>query len=54
MSEYARLLEPGGILLLSGFFESDVDELVDFATKFGLQFVDVNTNENWAMIQLKK
>jgi ribosomal protein L11 methyltransferase len=54
MSEYARLLEPGGTLLLSGFFESDVDELVDFATKFGLQFVDVNTNDNWAMIQLKK
>lgn len=54
MFEYARLLEPGGTLLLSGFFESDVDELVDFATKFGLQFVDVNTNENWAMIQLKK
>lgn len=54
MSEYARLLEPGGTLLLSGFFESDVDDLVDFATKFGLQFVDVNTNENWAMIQLKK
>lgn len=51
---YSKSLETNGILLLSGFFDSDVDELVDFASQFQLKKVNVFSKETWAGIQLVK
>ena len=54
MSSYAEILEKNGTLLLSGFFDSDVDELVTFAEQFGLKKRRVLNKDNWAAIELNK
>lgn len=54
MERYAQVLEPGGILLLSGFFDSDVQELVTFANRFGLTETTTYLKDNWAGIKLVK
>ncbi|MFT5860385.1 MAG: ribosomal protein L11 methyltransferase [Flavobacteriaceae bacterium] len=54
MSEYAKALLAGGTLLLSGFFGSDVDELVTFAEQFGLTKNEEYAKDEWAGIRLSK
>jgi len=54
MSSYAEMLEENGTLLLSGFFDTDVDELVTFAEQFGLKKRRVLNKDNWAAIELNK
>lgn len=54
MSSYAEMLEKNGTLLLSGFFDTDVDELVTFAEQFGLKKHHVLNKDNWAAIELNK
>lgn len=54
MESYSKSLVPNGILLLSGFFDSDVDELVAFASQFKLEKVSVMNKDNWAAIKLMK
>jgi len=54
MAEYARTLNDGGVLLLSGFFDSDVDEMTAFCAPFGLQLDKKFQKDEWAAIQLIK
>lgn len=54
MEAYANLLTPGGVLLLSGFFHSDVDEMTKFTQQFGLQFEKFESKDEWAMMRLTK
>lgn len=51
---YANALESGGVLLLSGFFRSDVEEMIDFATKYSLKMTRILEKEEWACVQLEK
>ncbi|MFT6921837.1 MAG: ribosomal protein L11 methyltransferase [Crocinitomicaceae bacterium] len=54
MSNYASALIPNGTLLLSGFFDSDVEEMTAFAEQFGLKQTKVFGKDEWAAIQLSK
>mgnify|MGYP000300691932 CR=1 FL=1 len=54
MASYAQLLKTGGKLKLSGFFKSDVDELVTIAAQNGFTKEGVLVKEGWAVIQLIK
>ena len=54
IEKYAIGLEANGILLLSGFFSSDVDELVTFAGNFGLTLEKEFAKDEWAGLQLRK
>lgn len=54
MSVYASALNPGGELLLSGFFLTDVAELTSIAEKAGLKFKLTETDGEWALIHLTK
>lgn len=54
MEEYSKSLLPGGTLLLSGFFNSDVEELTQCASHYSLTSVDVLYRDEWAMIRLEK
>ena len=54
MSDYAKSLNPNGTLLLSGFFDSDVEEMTAFAEQFGLKQTEVFGKDEWAAIQLSK
>jgi len=51
---YSKTLEKGGTLLLSGFFESDVDEMILYASEYNLKMVKVLTKETWAAIEMIK
>ncbi len=54
MKAYSDSLEIGGTLLLSGFFESDVEELISFSSNYDLEKQDVISKESWAGIKLIK
>lgn len=54
MEQYANSLELNGTLLLSGFFNTDVDEMTSFCKDFGLEQSKVFTKDEWACIQLIK
>ena len=51
---YAVTLQPGGLLLISGFFETDQEDLVATASQHGFVFDQIQTREGWAMIQFHK
>ncbi|MGC6433762.1 MAG: 50S ribosomal protein L11 methyltransferase [Crocinitomicaceae bacterium] len=51
---YAEKLSQGGKLYMSGFFETDIDELVFEAKKYNLDFVSHKTKDSWACILLNK
>lgn len=49
---YAKLLKANGVLLMSGFFTTDVDELEKFAGQHGLKLLDRYSKNNWAVMKL--
>ncbi len=51
---YAEMLQTNGVLMLSGFFDSDVADLVNFSKKYGLEKVHVYQKDNWCAIKLTK
>jgi ribosomal protein L11 methyltransferase len=51
---YATALHENGLLMLSGFFETDADELIACCKQEGLQLVKQLTKETWAALILEK
>jgi len=54
LSVYAKALEPGGSLLLSGFFETDCDDLTAAAKAQGLHSFHRTAKNKWATLMCKK
>lgn len=54
IQQYATSLEKGGMLMLSGFFESDADELIAAGNDVGLTLSGTLTKETWAALILVK
>ena len=54
MEAYSNALNPGGTLLLSGFFISDVEELILYAGNYNLEKTKLFQKDEWAAIQLEK
>jgi len=54
MNQYADFLEPGGQLLLSGFYEKDIPDLKAEAAKYNLREVRHQQRETWACLLLQK
>lgn len=52
--EYYKSLEKGGNLILSGFFETDINELHQKAHTFGMELADSVVNSQWAMLHFIK
>jgi ribosomal protein L11 methyltransferase len=52
LPEYAKQSEMGGLLYLSGFFETDVEELEREALKVGFELKEVRVKETWASMKL--
>ena len=48
---YAKLLQAGGSLLLSGFYQTDLHEIEQLARDNNLQLVTTKTKNDWAMAQ---
>ncbi len=54
LKHYAAALHPGGIILLSGFFEPDVKEILAEAGKYGLTHTVTDTKDGWAALKMIK
>ncbi|MEQ8358970.1 MAG: 50S ribosomal protein L11 methyltransferase [Cytophagales bacterium] len=51
---YLNCLRPGGTLMISGFFEEDIQEMVYFSKNLGLEVIKTKTKNNWAALELHK
>uniref|UniRef100_UPI0040476067 50S ribosomal protein L11 methyltransferase n=1 Tax=Algoriphagus sp. TaxID=1872435 RepID=UPI0040476067 len=51
---YTSLLAPHGILLLSGFYSEDIDDLNQVASLNGLRLTTQSTKDNWAALEFQK
>ncbi len=54
MATYAQHLKPGGILIISGFYEADIPLLLSEAQKNGMIFEFKEVKNNWASLKLIK
>ncbi len=54
LSTYAAHLTDKGLLFLSGFFESDTQELIACAQELGLIWTETVTKETWAVLKFIK
>jgi ribosomal protein L11 methyltransferase len=50
MISYVDALNANGKLFISGFFDSDAQEMIDFVENLGLKHLKTNTKETWAQI----
>lgn len=51
---YADALNPGGVMLLSGFYKNDADDIVNKASGFGLAYDLIVSLDDWASLKLTK
>lgn len=54
LSIYSSLLSPQGLLLLSGFYSEDIEDLLQAASVQGLSLTMQTTKDNWAALCLQK
>ncbi len=54
MKAYVSALESKGKIILSGFFESDIDEMQAFCSPLGLDVFLTYTRESWAALVMTK
>ncbi|MEZ4936441.1 MAG: 50S ribosomal protein L11 methyltransferase [Crocinitomicaceae bacterium] len=54
LKHYAEKLKSGGLLYLSGFFHSDVDDLVTNAESCGFKFEKEINENDWSALQFEK
>ena len=47
LDRYVRALRPGGVLLLSGFYDHDLPMITEAATKLGLTYAGKKLSDNW-------
>lgn len=49
--KYTQYLAPKGILLVSGFYESDIEDIAEMAQSVGLQHTHTKTQNQWASLR---
>ncbi len=54
MTEYVKALKKDGQLLMSGFFNVDVDSITNCAEELGLKFIAIKTMNTWALTHFMK
>ncbi len=54
MKEYARVLKPQAILLLSGFYDEDITLLTEEANRFGITVLASKKKDKWSLMRCVK
>jgi ribosomal protein L11 methyltransferase len=54
MQHYCKALLPGGIILFSGIFTTDVSLISERAAAFGLKFAGREDKNNWVVLEFRK
>ncbi len=53
LASYEKLSKRGTHLILSGFYETDTEELINFARKYNFKHQETHTKETWAVLEFK-
>ena len=53
IARYASALKPGGLMQLSGFYDTDIDAILETATQYGLSEEARHIRNRWAMLALR-
>lgn len=53
LPHYEKRAKKGTKLILSGFYETDTDEIINFAQKYNFIHCSTFTKESWAVVELK-
>jgi len=53
LKDYKNHLKPNGVLLVSGFYERDMPDILKKAEQFGLHYEKENIINNWCSLKLK-
>ena len=53
MPRFAKAIGKGGLLLMSGFYESDVPQLLEKGKELGFELEKQSTQDGWAMLLLR-
>ncbi|MFN8348169.1 MAG: 50S ribosomal protein L11 methyltransferase [Spirosomataceae bacterium] len=51
---YVQFLKPGGTLMVSGFYEFDINDIIQKAEEVDLKLITQKTLNQWAVIRFKK
>jgi len=54
LARYADVMQSSGLLLLSGFFVSDSDELLESANNVGFDFIELTSCEQWCCLKFNR
>lgn len=54
IAEYAKTLKSGGIMLLSGFYEEDVEVIMSQARLYSLEYQSHTVQDRWTCLRLVK
>lgn len=55
LAAYAATLQPGGVMLLSGFYEADIPVIMEVASTLGLEETGHTVKgDNWTCLRLRK
>lgn len=54
IAEYAKTLKSGGIMLLSGFYEEDVEVIMSQARLHSLDYQSHTVQDRWTCLRLVK
>ncbi len=54
IATYSKCLVNNGKIVLSGFFETDISDVLEFCKEVGLELISQETKETWAALLLKK
>lgn len=54
IAQYSQSLNEGGVMLLSGFYEADIEIIMQYAKPLGLQYVSHTVKDNWSCLRLAK
>lgn len=54
LPHYARMTQSGGILMTSGFYTQDINQIKTAAHDHGFEYLKSTSRNNWAMLVFKK
>lgn len=54
IESYNDTLKDGAMMLLSGFYESDIDVIMQFAQPLGLKYISHKVKDSWCCLKLSK
>ena len=54
MEKYANATNPNGTLFVSGFYTSDIEDIVTVASNYGFTLSDQQEDSDWTSLKFKK